>query len=138
MTSSIFLMLAETVEKVKVWFNEKQNDLSIAAIIFLIGMASFGLGKLYFLWPTKTPLVVRNDSGELENPVHAQVTSSAEEVPTNALLPGKFVASKNGTLYHFPWCPGAQKISDKNKIWFQTADEAKNKGYKPAANCPGL
>lgn len=51
---------------------------------------------------------------------------------------GQLVGSKNGTKYHYPWCSGAERIKEENKIWFQSAEEAKRAGYTPAANCPGL
>jgi len=51
---------------------------------------------------------------------------------------GMYVASKNGTKYHFPWCSGAKSISEVNKIWFNSVEEARASGYAPAANCKGL
>ena len=48
------------------------------------------------------------------------------------------VASKNGTKYHYPWCAGAKQIAEKNKITFASTEEARAKGYTPAANCKGL
>jgi len=53
-------------------------------------------------------------------------------------LEKSFVASKNGTKYHYPWCPGAQSIKEENKIWFSTKEEAEKAGYQPASNCKGL
>ena len=49
-----------------------------------------------------------------------------------------FVASKNGKKYFLPWCSGASAISPQNLITFSTEKEARNAGYTPAANCPGL
>jgi methylphosphotriester-DNA--protein-cysteine methyltransferase len=37
-----------------------------------------------------------------------------------------------------PDCPGAKQISEQNKIWFASIEEAEKAGYKPAGNCPGL
>lgn len=51
---------------------------------------------------------------------------------------GVYVASKNGTKYYLPTCSGAKRISDKNKVWFDTAAAATAAGYGPAANCKGL
>lgn len=50
----------------------------------------------------------------------------------------KFVASKNGEVYHYPWCSGAQQIKEENKIYFNSKEEAEKAGYRPARNCPGL
>ncbi|MCA9052050.1 MAG: hypothetical protein KDA89_25100, partial [Planctomycetaceae bacterium] len=51
---------------------------------------------------------------------------------------GKYVASRNGSKYHFPWCAGAQAMSETNKIWFDSVEEARKAGYTPAGNCKGL
>jgi methylphosphotriester-DNA--protein-cysteine methyltransferase len=48
------------------------------------------------------------------------------------------VASKSGKAYHLPWCSGAQRIKEANKIYFASKAEAEQAGYTPAANCPGI
>lgn len=69
-----------------------------------------------------------NLSGTRANPAGAQAN------PSDAYI----VASKNGTKYHYPWCSGAKQISDKNKITFNSIEEARKAGYTPASNCKGL
>ncbi len=54
------------------------------------------------------------------------------------LLQASVVASEKGTRYHFPWCAGAQSISEENKLWFDSAKEARQAGYEGALNCKGL
>lgn len=51
---------------------------------------------------------------------------------------GAFVASKNGTKYYLAGCSGAGRISEANKVWFESRTQAEDAGYQPAANCPGL
>jgi methylphosphotriester-DNA--protein-cysteine methyltransferase len=51
---------------------------------------------------------------------------------------GGYVASKNGTKYHLPWCGSAKQIKEENKVWFATKEEAEAAGYTPAANCKGI
>ena len=65
-----------------------------------------------------------------------QITST-EKIADNKIM-GNYVASKSGTKYHYPWCPGAQSIKEENKIWFFTKEEAEKAGYQPASNCKGL
>jgi hypothetical protein len=48
------------------------------------------------------------------------------------------VASRSGTKYHLPTCPGAKQIKESNKITFTSIDEAKAAGYSAAANCEGI
>ena len=130
-------MIAEYIKKVKWWITENKADIYVAILIFLISMASFGLGRLSILWPAKQPVTI-TDGGIATKPAE-KPTIIQTAVATAALNPqGKYVASKSGKNYHFPWCQSAQKISEQNKIWFQTKEEAEKAGYKPAANCPGL
>ena len=120
-------MINDYANKIKPVFMEYKQDLYIASIIFLVGLASFGLGRLSILWPQKMPLVI-------EKPDKAVAIRETTVVATQ----GKYVASKNGTAYHLPTCSGARNIKEENKIWFQTKEEAESGGYKPAANCEGL
>ena len=51
---------------------------------------------------------------------------------------GVVVAAKNGTKYHYPWCSGATRMKEENKIYFESVEKAREAGYEPAANCKGL
>ena len=63
------------------------------------------------------------------------VTGEPTTATTNAQT---YVASKKGSKYHLPTCPGARTIAEGNKIWFATKEEAARAGYTPAANCKGI
>lgn len=133
-------MIAIHIEKIKSLLEKNKKDLYIASIIFLVSIASFGLGRLSILWPTKEPITIENYEAGIMN---QEKTAAVENTVPNSKFTisdsdGKYVASKNGTAYHYPWCPGALKIKEENKIWFNTKEEAENKGYKPAGNCDGL
>lgn len=135
-------MLTNPIEKFKGWLKTNQRDLFLAALVFLIGMASFGLGRLSVLWPAKEPIkideAVGNDETGRTAPVNNSIKPSDSSAPTSPSAQGNFVASRNGSSYHLPFCPGAKQIKEENKIWFESAEEAKAAGYKPAGNCPGL
>ena len=132
-------MIENFVLKVKQWLRDNQSDLYIAVIIFLVGMASFGLGRLSVLWPRKEPITVTSSQDTiLENYATDSTTTSQKSPAGVSTFMGKYVASRSGKYYHFPWCPGALKIKEENKIWFQTKEEAESGGLKPAGNCPGL
>jgi len=138
-------MLPQYAAKIKVWAGENRSDIYIAAIIFLVGLSSFGLGRLSVLWPQKEPIIFEEApataSGKKESDSPARSGASKEAAAAaDAILKagGKYVASKSGSAYHYPWCPGALKIREDNKIWFETATEAEKRGYRPAKNCPGM
>lgn len=54
------------------------------------------------------------------------------------LSAGMYVGSKSGKTYHLPWCSGAQRIKEENKVYFKDKADAEQRGYKPAANCKGI
>ena len=134
--------IAEYREKVKGWCVERRGDLCTAAIIFLVGMGGFGLGRLSVLWPEKNALTVTGIDTQVKDFGSRGAVSSNGVVPSSSTQApdprGTYIGSKSGSAYHYPWCPGAQKIKEENKIWFATKEEAVQKGYKPAGNCPGL
>ena len=137
-------MLMHYYQKVKSLYEANKQDLCIATIIFLVGMASFGLGRLSVLWPKKEPITIEwiNAEGQKTKEASVFVTEQKDSLPSSLGLglsaKGKYVASKNGTAYHLPWCAGALKIKEENKIWFETKEDATKAGYKPAGNCEGL
>ncbi|PIN76840.1 hypothetical protein COV17_00760 [Candidatus Woesearchaeota archaeon CG10_big_fil_rev_8_21_14_0_10_36_11] len=44
--------------------------------------------------------------------------------------PGKFVASKNGKVYHVPKCEWAKRIAKGSYVWFTKKEDAWEKGYR--------
>lgn len=132
-------MLADSATKVKIFLRENRNDLLLASLVFFVGAASFGLGRLSAVWPEKEPLRIENDETRMTNEGKSNPPDSAFGIGHSSFAPaGQYVASRNGSSYHLPSCPGALQIKDENKVWFQTRGEAERAGYKPAGNCPGL
>ena len=114
----------------------KSRDFLTVSVVMLVGFASFGLGRLSKIEDGRIPIKI-----EYEQTVAVPQGGTAEnssDSTTLSALPGAVVASKSGTKYHFPWCSGANTISEANKIWFATTDLARSAGYTPAANCKGL
>lgn len=100
---------------------------------FLIVILCVMTVGMYFL--SEILLHERTRSAELRV-FSGETTAKAGE--TTPSLPGAYVASRSGTAYHLPWCVGALRIREENKIWFSSKEEAEQKGYHPAKNCKGL
>lgn len=131
-----------------------ESKFFVALVIVLIGTASFFLGRLSGLEDKRVPVRVVSDASQNSNnppsPPYIKGGTGEESVSStgqtasvqNAVSPSnsqeKVVASKNGTKYHYPWCAGAKQISEKNLVTFNSIEEARAKGYTPAANCKGL
>jgi hypothetical protein len=115
-------------------------------LILLVSISSFLLGQISKIEQNREPVVIW-DSGLNTATLNQAFVSQKENfsVPSQELEnsqtgqnDGMIVASKNGTKYHYPWCAGAKKIAEKNKIFFKSVEEAKAKGYTRASNCKGL
>lgn len=131
-------MIGDYYQKVKSYVEINKSDLFTAALIFLVGLGSFGLGRLSVIWPDKEPITITNRLPVTGTERESSAAVAAEAAAIGKSVKGKYVVSKSGKYYHFPWCPGALRIKEANKIWFQTKEAAEAKGYKPASNCPGL
>lgn len=123
-------MLSHKLQQIKIWLKSTEGDLLVAVSFILIALIGFGLGRLS-AFQERTPIQI-----DYQKPLSSS-TFEVENVETEkqeALL----VGSKNSDKYHFPWCSGALRIKDENKIYFSSQEEAKKFGYKPASNCEGL
>lgn len=113
-------------EKLKSYLADDQ--IYFSALVVLVGLASFALGRLSLA-----------ESGLFEAlQTKEQSAAVILSQPGGSSTPIYFVASKNGSKYHLPWCPGASQMKAENKIRFKTVEDALGAGYEPAANCPGI
>lgn len=112
--------LSRKIKLINDFFNKK--DIFLVFLIILTSIASFGLGRLSKIEENKTPIQIK----------FTQQTLNDNQIK------GEYVASKNGSRYYLPWCSGVKKISESNKVWFNSKKEAESKGYSHATNCKGI
>ena len=133
------------------------NDaLFTTALVLLVGIGSFGLGRSSLTESVSPEAVVANVAvtGETTAKPSSRPTPAATAQPTTqkaapepiteAVVPeaeageAMYVGSKNGTKFHLLTCPGASQIKEENKVYFTSKQEAYSKGYTEAANCKGI
>lgn len=143
------MSIEEIQEKIKTSFMERNSTerLVFSGILVVVAVISFELGGMKSgggkerlpqaaaLIPTVAPPVA-----PIGAPTAPELTpeSVAEPPPEAAGDTETYVASKNSTKFHLPWCSGAKRISEENKVIYKSREEALAAGVKPAANCPGL
>ncbi len=116
--------IKEIVGKIKRFYTDMQIEILFVIIIILVGFSAFGLGRISVFNERKENIkLLYNNNLDLKPDVN---------------IYGSVVASKSGKKYHYPWCSGANRIKESNKIWFKSIQEAKKAGYMPAGNCKGL
>lgn len=110
---------------------DNNKELYLTAIIILVAVISFGLGRLSKIREEKTPITIEDSQ-----PATLTIGTVSNKNVTES--PKIFVASKNGKKYYYAWCESANVIKEQNRVWFATKDAAEKAGYQPAANCKGL
>jgi len=117
-----------------------------ALVLILLCAASFGLGRLSVEGNLEGPPIQKmtpRTSTQVGSPAAAQTTTKTatdtpSALPVDVQKTGAYVGSKKGTKYHLPWCGGAQRINEENRVWFADKESAERAGYTPAGNCPGI
>lgn len=84
---------------------------------------------------TTSPKVSTTTSAIVTPPT--QVTAVRQDVPvsvtSNSAL--KTVGNKNSKIFHLPGCSGYDRVSEKNRVYFNSVAEAESAGYRIAKNC---
>lgn len=121
--------------------DSESHEWFLGLLIIVVAVGSFFLGRLS-MNNTTQQISERSQSAQVgadRVPVveNQKVEGGGDTVSSETSEKG-YVASKNGTKYHLPWCSGAKRIKEENKVWFATKEEAEAAGYTPAANCKGI
>ena len=120
------------------------GELYLAAVIVLVAVISFGLGRLSKIREEKTPITIEtassmSDIDEKTNGAGIMLQHNSSTISSATSSSSKiFVASRNGKKHYYAWCESANVIKEQNRVWFSTQAEAEKAGYQPAANCKGL
>ena len=115
-------------EKLKSFLHD--DAVFYTVLLLLVALTSFGLGR-QSVAPNSagnTATVVQNTEITPLLPQNPAVVSEASNSPA-------VIASKSGSRYHLPTCPGAKQIKESNIIEFPSIQAAEAAGYTPAANC---
>lgn len=117
--------------------SRKGRDALLVFIVVLLAVISFLLGRLSVESQEAAPVVLYVPEQLSRSATESRATDdyiSSGDGEAN----GRYVASKNGQVYHLPWCAGAQRIKEENKVWYDTKEAAEVAGLRPAVNCKGL
>ncbi len=106
-------------------------------IIVLVGVSSFGLGRLSIISSEdRGGVIIKSD--QILNLQKEEIKNIKELGNTNNNISTKermYVASKNGKLYYSIGCSGAKRISPANELWFASSLEAEKAGYTLSSSC---
>jgi len=135
------------MEKIKHFIqSDNGKDLLILFIIILVGLGSFQLGRLSkgeispnigINYPNQEAQALKSlnqisDSGQTkEDPKIAE----SYEYKGVDLTGRNYFASSRGTKYYSFGCSAGKTIKQENRIYFDTEEQAKEKGYTKSSSC---
>ena len=105
------------------------KDLLTVLIVILVGLGSFGLGRLSKNAQNEGLWV--EYAGEEVNIISSLNEAQNGQKETN----GTFFASSKGSKYYSITCSAGKTIKQENRVYFNTREEAEGAGYELSSAC---
>jgi hypothetical protein len=129
------------MQKIKSFLESEQGkDIMTIAIVILVGISSFFLGKLSNEASTNS-LKIEYTGQEASaigankaNVDQIRLNPSISE-KTNNDSRGSYFASKKGKKYYSNGCSAGKTIKQENRIYFSSTTEAENAGFILSSSC---
>ena len=103
-----------------------------AAVCCILAISAAG----WCFTPPRSPVGGTGEVHVTVAPVSGEpATIPSEAPPSPAAAQGAYTASTKSDKFHLPSCSSASRISEDNRVWFQTRDEAIAAGYSPCGKC---
>jgi hypothetical protein len=132
------------MDKIKQYLkSDSIKNVLTAFIVILVGLGSFGLGRLS-KGNSSSGLIVKYQDQTINTPSITEVTENnpkiytdkTESTKTTQISTSKtFFASKVGQKYYSIGCSGGKTLKPENKIYFATEAEAIAAGYEKSSTC---
>ncbi len=130
------------MEKIKHFVTSEQGkDILIVTIIILVGLGSFGLGRLSKN-PPKEALKIEYSGEELSgsaleslNALKAPNTATNGPNSATSTQGHKVFASSRGSKYYPVGCSAGSSLSQANRIYFDSREAAEAAGYTLSSSC---
>lgn len=87
----------------------------------------YNLADTYTLITAQKGTIVISSDAEM-------LTVSYEQLPAEEHTE-HYIGNVNSKVYHRSTCQSAITMKDKNKVYFESTDQAESKGYRPCHNC---
>jgi len=131
--------------------SEAGKDIFTVVIVILVGLSSFGLGRLS-KGAQNDGLKVNYPSQSMNNQAGLVVSTFSDSITpqTNTISPKSnnagippvsnsvskpFFASSRGSKYYPKTCSAGKSIKQANRVYFDTKSEAEKAGYTMSASC---
>lgn len=120
---------------------QKKKDPRMCLLV--LGLAVFNLGFLIYLVlskckkgkcprPVELKVKIRKPMEEIEEIEETEEIEEIEEVYEPQV---QIIGSTGSDKYHKPTCSYAKNITEDNVVYFDSEEDAKERGYKPCGVC---
>ena len=92
-------------------------------------------GLAFFYWHEDLPREVAGRYPALQREALRTGEGCWDEVLSAASNKGPYVGNRRSRRFHAPGCPGAARVGRRNRVAFETLEEAFAAGYAPARTC---
>ena len=134
-----------SIPATKEWWHKNEGDITLGISIFLLIVMAFLAGRISAVSKTASPVIIEVPDTVLQKQAELQKTNLVDlalpetdaKVSAKRGIPeterrGEYVASKNGAYYYTADMYMATRILPKNRVWFNSQEEARTRGFKPA------
>jgi len=139
------MSITNFIQKIKGFINSEEGRIiAFILIVILTGISSFLLGRMSNSLENKhnTCVTVENPNNNIfiqSNNTKSIKMEAGEvgSVDSVSILnqSGAYVASKRGKRFYPVDCSAATSIVSKNRVYFNTSEEAIQKGYTASPSC---
>ena len=138
--SRLLMNTTVIVSKIKKLCKNHQHGLFVGLCLIITAGIGYNIGRIIALHASPG---ANGQSANISDTTkgNTNFTKTAHQIkitlPSPIPTDPRVVASKaaGSKLYHHPWCSGAQRIKETNKLWFPTEANAISAGYTLAGNC---
>jgi len=133
--------ISDFMEKIKQFITGEQGkDILTILIVILVGLGSFGLGRLSktnnsddikIEYQNQQANIISNSESTLSNSNIVQKLNSTKQ-GTNT---GNYFASSRGKKYYPVGCSAGDSLKQENRIYFETSADAEKAGYTLSSSC---
>ena len=133
------------MEKIKQFVDsERGRDILTVIIVILVGLGSFGLGRLSkenttsgikIEYPDQAINQEANVISSEESSSLLQNTKTSQTIQNSNSVGKNFFASNRGSKYYSLGCSGGKTIKQENRVYFTTREEAEKAGYELSSSC---
>lgn len=124
--------------------SDRGKDILTVIIVILVGMSSFGLGRLSKGNSSAgIKIEYQNEINDQPNGQtinqEANIISSGENnsknIPDTETTGKSFFASNRGSKYYPAGCSAGKSLKLENRVYFNTREEAEKAGYELSSSC---